>query len=93
MSNSSAFCCRNGHPILAGMALCRTCGAPITTAPAQTPASRPVLPAEPKWETTARQAPVATRQEALMVLWTLLAAAIGLVVLGVVLAAAVGGLG
>ena len=34
MPSSSVPLCRNGHPTLAPAVACRTCGAPLTTAPA-----------------------------------------------------------
>ena len=85
MSSYSAPRCRNGHPIVAALTSCRTCGAPITVA-------RVVTSARSQLSTPAGSAVSgATRQEIVAMLWTILAT-IALVGFGVVLVG-VGSLG
>ena len=85
MSSHSATRCRNGHPIVATLTSCRTCGAPITVARAAA-ATRSQLSSP-----VASAVSGTTRQEIVAMLWTILAT-IALVGFGVVLVG-VGSLG
>ena len=78
MSSHSATRCRNGHPTVAALTACRTCGAPITVVRAAATIRSPLS------SPGASAVSGATRQEIVAMLWTILAT-IALVGFGVVL--------
>ena len=81
MPSSSVPLCRNGHPILADAVACRTCGAPLTTAPA---APRAINNHVPTARTPGPAGHATTNREVLATLRTVLVALI-LMALGLII--------